>query len=120
MQTDTDPAGAFPEYRHFRRVPVKLVDIVLHPLQRQHLVLHAVIARQNAVFGAQEPWKTVMMVRRARLRKVSTVNELTERPDPVVERHDDDVLVQQIVRPVQAQTAGARTEAATGDPDHNR
>lgn len=49
-------ARALAEYRHPPGIAAEPRDVLADPAQRHHLILHPVVAGQDVVFGAREPY----------------------------------------------------------------
>ena len=90
-----NPARALPKHGDPGRVPVEHVDVLVHPLQRCHLVTQAHIAAQQVVAKAEE----------------------TKGPEPVVDGDQDHVLLQQ--RGMVVLVGRAQRETTAVDPEHD-
>src|SRR5204862_2035727 len=99
------PAAArLAEDRDVARIAAEGVDVVPHPLERHHDVLHPHVARL-AVLLAASPGEV----------------EKAERVEAMRDRHDNGaVLARELLSVVEDRVAGAGAEAAAVEPDHHR
>jgi hypothetical protein len=96
------PARRFPEHRHLLRIAAERADVLPHPFQRGLLIQESVIARR--VIGG--------------LGRQRRMGEESERPEPVVDGHDDGVALHELGR-VELVALADRQRAAM-NPHHHR
>lgn len=98
---DTDAAGTTAEHRHPAGIAAEFRDVFADPPQRHHLVFHPVVSGHDVVFGAQQTcggetenydgvsftFSYVGISRRV----------LTQHAQPIVDRHQNHVLVHKII-----------------------